>query len=81
MLKRPPGMDEEHIRAAERQAAEKWLCERLEAWLAESPRRPAATAFTAGPLRNLARSIEAVEAAARMGANSHSRTDPGNGAG
>jgi hypothetical protein len=33
---------------------------RIMAWLAEKPRRPASTAFTAGVTRNLARSIEDV---------------------
>lgn len=46
------------IRAEERQRHEAWLCQRLTDWLAESPRRDAATAFTAGPLRDLARIIE-----------------------
>lgn len=50
--------DEELARAQERQRAEAWLCERLAAWLAEDHRRPAGTAFTAGPLRELARRIE-----------------------
>lgn len=55
---------EADIRADERQKHEAWLCERLEAWLAESHRRPAATAFPAGPLRNVARRMEEVIAAA-----------------
>ncbi len=52
-------MDEEFVRADERQRHEEWLCRRLSDWLAENPRRPAHTAFTAGPMRNLAREIEA----------------------
>lgn len=60
MLRTPPGLDEMAVRADERQQTEAWICQRLASWLAESPRMPAASAFTAGPMRDLARTIETI---------------------
>lgn len=45
---------------------ERRIIDRLRAWLAESPRRPAVTAFTAGFERQLAYAIEEAETRARM---------------
>ena len=44
--------------AKARQDTEDYACKRIEQWLGKHPRQPAETAFTAGPMRNLARAIE-----------------------
>jgi hypothetical protein len=38
--------------------AEEWCARRLIEWLRSSPRKDAVIAFTAGPMRDLAREIE-----------------------
>lgn len=57
-MKTPPNVAEDAIRADERQKTEEWVCQRMVDWLHEKPRRPATTAFTAGPMRDLAYTFE-----------------------
>ncbi len=50
--------DIEFERALARQEHEAWICERLIAWLQDEKRMPAVSAFTAGPVRDVARVME-----------------------